>query len=184
MLAHDAQLKILNDMVTPQKKKRTRPKKQPPIDRLSMWEWDTLVAAWRWYEYGATATSACFPRDIIERFWCEGNRYTDNVRHLIAYQFAMTDHGSKGEKDWTGKQGFKMECDLRPWTTFYRFCEAWVKGFTPITVKDPDTKKKMAIMAFHVDYTGKWIGRDQYIEHGDNGYINPDCILHIPERVK
>ena len=164
-------------------KKKTAPKKELK-DRLTMWEWDTLVGAWRWYEYGATATSASFPSDIVQRFWGEGNCYTDNVRHLIAYQFAMTDHKRKGEKDWTDKTGLKMDCDVRPWTTFYRFCESWVKGFTPITVRDPDTKKVMAVMAFHVDYTDRWIGRDQYIKRGDNGFINPKCILHIPERVE
>ena len=163
-------------------KKNTAHKKELKA-RLTMWEWDTLVGAWRWYEYGATATSAGFPRDIVDRFWGEGNCYTDTVRLLVANQFAMTDHGRNGEKDWTEQTGFKMECDLRPWTTFYRFCEAWVKGFTPITVKNPDTKKVEGIMSFHVDYTDRWLGRDQYIKWGDRGFINPKCILHIPERV-
>ena len=39
------------------------------------------------------------------------------------------------------------------------------------------------IMAFHVDYTDRWLGRDQYIKWGDRGFINPKCILHIPESV-
>lgn len=165
----------------PTKKKSTTKKKL--IDRLSMWEWDTLVGSWRWYEYGATITSASFPRDIVVRYWGRGNCYTDEVRNTIATQFAMIDHGRKGEKDWTEQTGFKMDCDVRPWTTFYRFCEAWVKGFTPITVKNPNTKKVESIMSFHVDYTDRWVGRDKYIEWGSAKYINPDSIVHIPERI-
>jgi len=159
------------------------PSKKKLIDRLSMWEWDTLVAAWRYYERGMTITSASFPRDIIQRFWGKGNPYSDEVRDTIAHQFAITDHGFKGEGDWT--EWYKaMDCDVRPWTTFYRFCEAWVNGFTPITVKNPDTEKEESIMAFHVDYTDRWNGRNMYIEWGDRSFINPKCIVHIPERHK
>ena len=162
----------------PTNRKKT-PKKELK-DRLSMWEWDTLVAAWRWYEYGSTATSSCFPYDIVQRFWGKGNCYTDNVRMTIANQFAMVDHRSKGEKDWTDKMVMSFHCDMKAWTTFYRFCEAWVRGFTPITVRIPETKEEKSIMAFHVDYDERWVGRDQYIEYGDKGFINPKCILHIP----
>lgn len=160
-----------------------KPKKAELIDHLSMWDWDTLVASWRWYEYGSTATSSCFPRDIVQRFWGKGNRYSDKVRHTIAHQFAMVDHKSKGEKDWTDKRYCSFHCDTKPWTTFYRFCEAWVKGFTPITVRDPDTKEEKSIMAFHVDYDERWLGRDKYIEYGHECYICPDFITHIPQRV-
>ena len=163
--------------------RKKNPKKES-IDRLPRWDMETLVASWRYFQYGMTISSASFPREIVNRFWGEGNRYSDEVRDTIANQFAMTDHGRNGEKDWTEQTGFKMDCDLRPWTTFYRFCEAWVKGFTPITVKNPDTKKVESIMAFHVDYTDRWLGRDQYITWGDRGFINPKCILHIPDMVK
>jgi len=161
---------------------KKNPKKES-IDRLPMWDWETLVASWRYFQYGMTISSASFPREIVNRFWEEGNRYSDEVRNTIANQFAMTDHCRNGEKDWTDISHL-MDCDKKAWTTFYRFCEAWVKGFTPITVKNPDTKKVEGIMAFHVDYTDRWLGRDQYIKWGDRGFINPKCILHIPERVK
>ena len=160
-------------------KKKTN--KKELIDRLTMWDWETLVAAWRYYQYGMSASSACFPRDIVNRFWGEGNCYSDEVRDTIANQFAITDHGRKGEKDWT-EISHLMDCDKKAWTTFYRFCEAWVNGFTPITGQAHDTGEKEVVMAFHVDYTDRWVGRDQYIKWGADGYINPDCIVHVPER--
>ena len=186
MLAYDAQLKILNDMVNPQKKKRARKKKQPPIGRLSMWEWDTLVAAWRYYERVMTITSASFPRDIIQRFWGKGNPYSDEVRDTIANQFAITDHGSKGEKDWT--ELYKaMDCDLTAWITFYRFCEAWCKGFEPLKVRYKNNNGEWVtdtIEAFHTDYKDRWFDKEGYIAYGAMCYINPKRILCGCERCK
>lgn len=162
-------------------KHKTTPQKKKLITRLSMWEWETLVASWRYYEHGSTISSASFPDDIIERFWGEGNPYSDDVRYTIAHQFAMTDHQSKGEKDWTDKGCFSFECDILSWTTFYRFCEAWVNGFTPITVAWPEGEQTVH-MCFHTDWNDTWYPRDEYIRHGTNFKINPKLIVHIGER--
>ena len=89
-------------------KHKTTPKKKKLITRLSMWDWKTLVASWRYFEHGSTISSATFPDDIIKRFWGEGNPYSDDVRYTIAHQFAMTDHRSKGEEDWTEKGCFSL----------------------------------------------------------------------------
>ena len=117
--------------------KRKSNKEPELIDHLSMWDWETLVASWRYFEYGMSASSSCFPHDIVSRFWGDGNRYTDNVRDTIANQFVNVDHHTKGERDWTDKG---MRCDRRAWTAFYRFCEAWLKGFAKIGVKRVDGK--------------------------------------------
>ena len=163
--------------------KRKTVQKPKIIDRLSMWEWDLLVGAWRNYEYGATITSASFPHDIVTHYWGKGNNYSDDVRMTIANQFAFTDHGQKGELDWTDKKFCSLNCDKRAWCAFYQFCRAWVKGFTPITVKDPKTKKEFSLMVFHTDWDDRWIDRDRYIEHGEGWHINPKFILHIPKKV-
>lgn len=147
------------------------------IERLSMWEWDTLVAAWRYYEHGATITSASFPWDIVRRYWGEGNNYSDNVRLTIANQFAITDHGGKGENDWT--EGIGMRCDKVPWTTFYRFCEAEAKGYKQLTVKPPKGKSETLSNCFHCDYTDRWHERDGYIREGQNMFVDPQCIVSV-----
>ena len=159
------------------RKSTTKPKLK---DRLSMWEWDLLVGAWRNYEHGATITSASFPLDIVTHYWGEGNNYSDGVRFTIANQFSFIDHGSKGERDWVGTSFHTWSCDVRAWCAFYQFCRAWVRGFTPITVRDPKTTKETSIMAFHTDWDDRWLGRDEYIKHGENHYINPKFIIHIP----
>lgn len=142
-----------------------------------MWEWDLLIGAWRNYEHGATITSASFPYEIVRHYWGKGNNYADSVRQKIANQFAITDHGRKGEKDWTDTGHFALDCDLLPWTTFYRFCEAEVNGYHTLVCKDDTGTTRILDTCFHVDYTNRWIERDHYIEFGDNSYINPDMII-------
>ena len=153
--------------------KRKSNKEPELIDHLSMWDWDTLVASWRYYEYGMTATSNGFPHDIVSRFWGEGNIYTDNVRDTIANQFVNTDHHRKGEHDWDGKG---MSCDRRAWTAFYRFCEAWLKGFTKIGVKRVDGKIER-VDAFHTDFEDTWYVKSVYIDHGESWKIPKDSII-------
>ena len=145
-------------------------------DRLSMWEWETLVGAWRYYENRGTATSARFPREMVERFWGEGNPYTDNVRHKIANQFALIDHGLHGEADWS-EQRYLDRCDRQAWISFYRFCEAYEKGFTPITVRYPETGEEHTILCFHVDYGDMWLSERKYIEWGDKHRVDEECIV-------
>lgn len=145
------------------------------IDTLSMWDWETLVASWRYFEYGMTASSAGFPHDIVSRFWGEGNNYTDNVRDTIANQFVNLDHYKTGESDWTGKG---MRCDRRAWTAFYRFCEAWMKGFTKIGVKRVDGKIER-VDAFHTDFEDTWYVKDFYIAHGESWMIPKENIVDV-----
>ena len=147
------------------------------IDRLSMWEWDCLVAAWRYYEHGATITSASFPWEIVTHYWGKGNNYSDSVRKTIANQFAITDHGRKGEKDWTESRGWDFECDTIPWATFYRFCEAEIKGYHSLVCKGDNGCTMVLPYCFHVDFKDRWIDRDHYILRGENSFINPKMIV-------
>lgn len=158
-------------------------KKQKKIDRLSGWEWTTLVAAWRYYEHGHTIGSATFPDDVVKRFWGEGNPYSNEVRDTIANQFAKIDHGLSGEEDWTtwlkkGKDGEfeRDDCDAKIWTTFYQFCRGWVDGYTELTVSNG--KRTENVKAFFTEYTKKWTPVDGYIEHGQySPYIPNEYIV-------
>lgn len=112
--------------------------RKKPIDKLTNWEWTTLVAAWRYYEYGRTIVSATFPEDIIKRFF--QGAYSTRVCKQIARQFAETDHGIRGEEDWT-KDKYLLDCDKLPWTKFFRFCQGYVTGFHKVVLKDEDVQK-------------------------------------------
>ena len=134
---------------------------QPPAE-LSEWDWDVLVAAWRYYEYRRTITSASFPEDIVFRFW------SDNARWRIAEQFALVDHGRNGVKDWEHQDPI----DKYPWVRFYKFCEGWVKGFckvrTPFEI----------VECFEVE--GRWQPVRSYIEDPHNAFaLLPDMVLEV-----
>lgn len=152
--------------------------KQKKIDQLSGWEWTTLVAAWRYYEHGHTIVSATFPRDIVERFWGDGNPYTDNVRDTIANQFALIDHGLDGEGDWTRwlKPDDKgvFDCDCSAWTTFFQFCRGWIDGYTELTVSNG--KRTERVKAFYTAFTKKWVPVEGYIKHGQSVYVPEEYI--------
>ena len=154
-------------------------KKQRKIDRLSSWEWETLVAAWRYYEHGHTIASAMFPHDMVERFWGEGNPYSDEVRDTIANQFAKIDHGLNGEGDWTkwlsesAKRNDFKDCDCAAWTIFYAFCKGWCDGFTTITASNGERTE--TVEAFYTDYTRKWTPVDSYVK-------NPLHPAYIPDK--
>ena len=154
-------------------------KGQKKIDHLSDWEWITLVAAWRYYEHGHTIVSVSFPSDIVSRFWGDGNPYSDEVRNRIAYQFAKTDHGSRGEGDWMvwlkkgRKGGFdRDDLDAKIWTTFFQFCRGWVDGYSELTVNNG--KRTQTVKAFYTEFTKKWTPVDGYIKHGQYSPCIPD----------
>lgn len=152
-------------------------KKRQVIDHLSMWDWETLVASLRYFQYGMTISSASFPHDVVQRFWGKGNPYSDGVRNTIANQFVNIDHHGKGEHDW---DDVGMSCDRRAWTAFYRFCEAWLKGFAKISVKRTDGKIER-LDAFHTDFEDRWYLKDLYVDHGDMVQIPDDSIVEVPK---
>ena len=112
---------------------------------LTDWDWTTLVAAWRYYEYGSTISSACFPEMIVERYF--RGVYNHAAQERIARQFADVDHHHgnaeplAGERDWERKD----DCDRRPWCKFYAFCWHFVHGW----------KMKDGVRCFHCNTTGR-----------------------------
>lgn len=160
-------------------------KNKQPKEHLSEWEWETLVAAWRYYEYRHTIVGVTFPEDIVERFFNDKKKeYSDSVRWQIANQFAMIDHGLRGEEDWTPDEknkglSFGFESDIIPWLKFYRFCEGYVNGFTIVTTKDLTIKNATAeYKCFHVDYTDRFYSVEHYIKRpGVEVYLNKDSII-------
>lgn len=123
---------------------------------LTDWDWTTLVAAWRYYEYRSTISSAYFPTMIVERFF-RGD-YSEETQRRIAHQFANVDHlhgfGSaprSGEKDWESKD----DCYRRPWAKFYAFCWHFTRNW----------KIKRGVRCFHCDTTGRDYPVAEYIKN-------------------
>ena len=54
-------------------------------NKLTDWDWTTLVAAWRYYEHRNTITAAMFPHEIIKRFFT-GKYYAESCKR-ISHQF-------------------------------------------------------------------------------------------------
>lgn len=131
------------------------------IDVLSDWEWTTLVASWRYYEFRQTISSATFPEQIIERYWGSG-KYSDKALRSIARQFYHIDHRN-GEQDWMASS--IMDCDKRLWCKFYAFCKAWYEGFRTV-VLDGDCNGKHIhdeSECFYCEYTKRWYSKNNYI---------------------
>lgn len=108
-------------------------------DRLTNWEWSTLVASWRYYEYGHSIQSASFPGDILERFWGKNGQRTwsDRVRIQIARQFVEVDHGVRGIDDWELGSVMTFDSDAHIWRKFYTFLKNYLVGtFLLVTVSD------------------------------------------------
>ena len=121
------------------------------LKRLTDWDWTTLVAAWRYYQYRSTIVSATFPRDIYERYFTGKYASEDCLR--IAHQFYYIDHGRNGEMDWQGQS----DMDANPWTAFFAFCQAYCEGFSKLRLKDGSI-----IEAFYHETSKRWIPRERY----------------------
>lgn len=94
------------------------------INVLSDWEWMTLVGAMRYYEYRSSIASATFPNNVVALYWGSG-RYGKSVQIQLANQFAIVDHGIKGEGDWAQQPA----ADRLPWCRFHAFCKGVCNGF-------------------------------------------------------
>lgn len=139
------------------------------IEILGGWEWDTLVAAWRYYEYRHTITSFMFPDEIVERYFgpCGVRNYTDSVRKQIARQFAIVDHGSRGLGDWAD-DGFSMASnDFVPWRRMYCFMKAYAdESFcTVVACRDGRSEE---IKCFK--YDGEYYPVDKYVSQPGQGW--------------
>lgn len=149
--------------------------RKKPTDKLTGWEWNTLLAAWRYYEYRCTTVSATFPEDMIKRFF--QGAYSTRICKQIATQFAVTEHGIRGEEDWA-KDKCLRDCDKLSWTMFFRFCQGYVTGFHKVVLKNEDIQQE--VDAFHVDWNDRWYPVKEYLEYPYREiYCAPECIVSI-----
>lgn len=152
--------------------------KAKKLKRLTDWDWTTLVAAWRYFEYRSTIASATFPGDIYERFFT--GDYDEESCRQIAHQFYAVDHGIRGEADWQGQS----DIDAKPWAAFYAFCKAYCEGFAKVHTKDPSIHEAYcgAIHeAFYCETIKAWIPREKYRGGANNWSIVPEYIVKIEE---
>lgn len=131
-------------------------------------DFEMLFGALRYYEHRNTAASACFPGDVVSRYWASGE-YSANALTRIAWQFAKVDHGRRGEADWLGDR-FPPDCNRTVWCKFYAFCKAWCDGFTSLAVKRGGEFHEMP--AFWCDCTHRWYLREEYVK-------NPSCEVYV-----
>lgn len=133
-------------------------------NKLTDWDWTTLVAAWRYYEHRNTITSSMFPHEIVTRFFT--GKYDDDSCKRIAHQFVHIDH-HYGPDDkisgWVGDGTFG-DCDRRAWRLFYFYLSAWLVGFK--TAKVTLDGKSGLVEVFRAD--GKWYAREGYEKFGEN----------------
>lgn len=143
-------------------------------DRLTTWEWETLVASWRYFQYGHSISSASFPGDILNRFWSEKGqkKWSTKVRMTIARQFVEVDHGIRGVSDWeVGSCEGMYDLDSHIWRRFYTFLKCYLHTqFLTVTVSNG--KKTEVVRCFR--YEGDLVPVDCYI-------FNPSDRFWIPE---
>ena len=133
-------------------------------NKLTDWDWTTLVAAWRDYEHRNTITAAMFPHEIVTRFFT--GKYDDDSCKRIAHQFVEIDHNN-GPDDkisgWVGDDTFG-ECYRKSWRLWY-FCRvAWLCGFLYVKVTLDGKSGRVEV----VRADGKWYAREGYEKFGEN----------------
>lgn len=142
-------------------------KKKTKKNKLTDWDWTTLVAAWRYYEHGHTITSAMFPHEIVKRFFT--GSYDDESCRRIANQFVNIDHYTGPDDKISGwvEDGTFGECDRRAWRIFYFYLNAWINGFRTATVTIDGKSGRIAV--FYAD--GNWYAREGYEKFG--AHVSP-----------
>ena len=137
-------------------------KKKTQKNKLTDWDWTTLVASWRYYEHGHTITSVMFPHEIVKRFFT--GKYDDDSCKRIAHQFVEIDHDN-GPDDrisgWVGDDSFG-EIDRMAWRLFYSYLYAYLYGFKTSKVT---LDGKIGLVEVFRAY-GKWYSREGYERFG------------------
>ena len=137
-------------------------KKKTKKNKMTDWDWTTLVAAWRYYEHGHTITSATFPHEIITRFFT--GKYDEDSCKRIAHQFVHIDHHN-GPDDkisgWVGDGTFG-DCDRRAWRMFYFYLRAWLVEFAKAKVTIGGKSGRVEVFLAN----GKWYAREGYERFG------------------
>ena len=133
-------------------------------NKLTHWDWTTLVAALRYYEHGHTITSAMFPYKIVTRFFM--GKYDEESCRRIAHQFVEIDHHN-GPDDrisgWVGDDTFG-ECYRKAWRLFYSYLYAYLYGFKTAKVTLDDKSGLVEVFCAY----GKWYAREGYEKFGES----------------
>ncbi len=133
-------------------------------NKLTDWDWTTLVAAWRYYEHRNTITSAMFPHEIVTRFFT--GAYDEESCKRIARQFVEIDHrlGPDNKLDgWVGDDAFGAS-DRKAWRLFYFYLYAYLYGFK--TAKVTVDGEIGLVEVFRAD--SKWYAKKCYELFGEN----------------
>lgn len=136
------------------------------LKKINGWEWETLVAAWRYYEHGGTISASAFPCDIIERYFRGAYDHGSCMR--IARQFVEIDHRN-GEEDWPVRDNiFTSDC-LR-WRKLYAFLKGYLYGFKHLVIRGNVDGKTIEEEheCFYCEMNARWYPVDRYIA---NPYI-------------
>ena len=144
-------------------------------NKLTDWDWTTLVAAWRYYEHGHTITSAMFPHEVVTRFFT--GDYDDESCKRIANQFVNIDHYNGPDDRIIGwvEDGTFGYCDRRAWRLFYFYLNAWINGFR--TAKVTIDGKIGRIAVFYAD--GNWYASEGYERFGEHVSPYNDCEIEL-----
>ena len=133
-------------------------------NKLTDWDWTTLVAAWRYYEHRNTITSAMFPHEIVMRFFI--GAYDEESCKRIARQFVEIDHrlGPDNKLDgWVGDDAFGAS-DRKAWRLFYFYLYAYLYGFKTAKFTVDGTIGLVEVFRAY----GKWYAREDYEKFGEN----------------
>ena len=144
-------------------KKEKQISKNTEKKTLTDWDWETLVAAWRYYEHSNSITSSMFPHEIVLRFFC--GAYDEKSCKRIARQFVEIDHrnGPDDKIDgWVGNDAFGAS-DRKAWRLFYFYLFAWhYRCFSKARVTLGG--KSGHVEVFNAD--GKWYAKEGYERFG------------------
>ncbi len=119
------------------------------LKNLTSWDWEVLVAAWRYYENRNSIAATMFPANLVTRFF--KGKYKEDVCHKIAHQFVEIDHSSTGEDYWcNAPNDIKLQ-----WCKLYAFLNAYLHGFTT----------KDGVECFYCKTANLYYIKDKYIEN-------------------
>ena len=133
------------------------------LNKLSDWDWATLVASWRYYEHRHTIAASTFPHEIVTRFFT--GRYDDESCKRIARQFVEIDHRDGPDDEfsgWVGDNAFGASY-RRAWRLLYCYLFAWLYGFSSAKVTIEGRSWRVEVFRAY----GKWYARGGYEKYGD-----------------
>lgn len=119
-------------------------------------EFETYMAAIRYYQYGNTIQASTYPGKLVKFLFFDPTKI--ELCKRIARQFVYSDHDLNGEGDWVGR----TDCHIHPWIMFYFFCKCFLDGFDDFAI---DGVCGQWVPAFKVENEGCWYILQSYFEN-------------------